>query len=217
MNVTMNLNDAPAEGIHKPVCEIELLIHAFSVNNPGLTVKKSEVLKYSATAEKNCIMLQRGSIAMRRRGDGMVVTSERAPFIFGLENQPGISDTMYLHCLEECDIRFISLEQANTIVATENLWKAFVHVLIYTTSRVFEHCTQVHHMSAYDIIRYQLYELLKESEEVRMSTTVAKYIKSRTYLSRSGIMRILSELKTGKYISIDNGILKGINYLPKKY
>lgn len=213
----MNLNDELAEGVKKPVGEIDILIKAFSSDRPLLTVKKSEVLKYSSTAEQNCIMLKRGSIAMRRRGDGMVVSSERAPFIFGLENQPGITDTMYLHCLEECDIQFISLEQANSIVASANLWKAFVHVLIYTTSRVFEHCTQVHHMSAYDIIRYQLYELVKESEEVRKSTTVAKYIKSRTYLSRSGIMRILSELKTGKYINIDNGILKSINYLPKKY
>lgn len=164
-----------------------------------------------------CILLHKGSVALRRRGDGMVVASEQAPFILGLGNQPNIPDTMYLQCLEECEVSFIPLAMATEIIAKEDLWQPFVKVLLYTTSKVYEHCTQVHQLSAYDIIRYQLYELMKESDTVRLNTTVAKYIKSRTYLSRSGIMRILSELRTGQYIAIENGILTGISYLPKKY
>ncbi|WP_190324619.1 helix-turn-helix domain-containing protein, partial [Enterobacter ludwigii] len=36
-------------------------------------------------------------------------------------------------------------------------------------------------------------------------------------LSRSGIMRILAELRTGKYITMDRGVLIEVNHLPRKY
>ncbi|HDR2347354.1 helix-turn-helix domain-containing protein, partial [Enterobacter kobei] len=52
---------------------------------------------------------------------------------------------------------------------------------------------------------------------IRLNTTAAAYIKSRTYLSRSGIMRILSELRTGKYITMERGVLLDIHHLPRKY
>lgn len=217
MNETLNINShlltteiRPEEGITK-------LMMALSADLPHVIAKRGEIIKYTTSAGKRCMVLHKGSVALHRRGDGMVVTSERAPFILGLDNQPGTCDTMYLHCQEECEVSFISLTRVNDIIAKENLWKPFVEVLLYITSQVFEHCTQVHQMSAYDIIRYQLYELLKESETVRMNTTVGKYIKSRTYLSRSGIMRILSELRIGQYIRIERGILMGITHLPKKY
>jgi hypothetical protein len=84
---------------------------------------------------------------------------------------------------------------------------AFSNLLIYTASRVYEHCAQISQMSAYDIIRFQLVELMQEPEAIRLNMTAAAYIKSRTYLSRSGIMRILAELRTGKYITMERGVL----------
>lgn len=217
MNETLNINSNPLAAEMRPCEEIAVLMTPLSADMPRSVAKRGEILKYTTTRNQMCIVLHKGSVAIRRRGDGMVVASEQAPFILGLGNQPAAPDTMYLQCLEECEVSFIPLLLVNEIIAKEDLWKPFVKVLLYTTSKIYEHCTQVHQMSAYDIIRYQLYELMKESETVRQNTTVAKYIKNRTYLSRSGIMRILSELRTGQYIQIENGILMGIAYLPKKY
>ncbi|MFK3661113.1 helix-turn-helix domain-containing protein [Scandinavium sp. NPDC088450] len=217
MNETLNINSNPLAAEMLPCEEITALMTPLSADLPRSVAKRSEVLKYTTSKNQMCIVLHKGSMALRRRGDGMVVSSEQAPFIFGLGNQPETPDTMYLQCLEECEISFVPLRRVNEIVAKEELWEPFVKVLLYTISKIYEHCTQVHQMSAYDIIRYQLYELMKESETVRQSTTVAKYIKNRTYLSRSGIMRILSELRTGQYIQIENGFLMGITNLPKKY
>lgn len=103
------------------------------------------------------------------------------------------------------------------VVAREDLWEHFSKLLIYTASRVYEHCAQISQMSAYDIIRFQLVELMQEPEAIRLNTTAAAYIKSRTYLSRSGIMRILAELRTGKYITMERGILLELHHLPRKY
>ncbi len=72
-------------------------------------------------------------------------------------------------------------------------------------------------MSSYEIIRFQLQELMNESERIRTSITAANYIKSRTYLSRSGIMRIIAELREAGYIELNRGILVAIKHLPLKY
>jgi hypothetical protein len=101
----------------------------------------------------------------------------------------------------------VSLECFNHVVAQQNLWEHFSKLLIYTASRVYEHCAQISQMSAYDIIRFQLVELMQEPDAIRQNITAAAYIKSRTYLSRSGIMRILAELRTGKYITMERGVL----------
>ena len=58
---------------------------------------------------------------------------------------------------------------------------------------------------------------MQEPEAIRKNTTAAAYIKSRTYLSRSGVIRILAELRTGKYITMERGVLIDIHHLPRKY
>lgn len=201
----------------KPRDAILDLCGALDVKSTKVTEPKSRVIQYNKAGDKICIVLHQGSMAVHRRGDGIVMISEGAPFIFGLSNQLNSDNTLYLRTLETCRLSYISLTEAEKIISEKKLWKSLCDLLIYTTSRVYEHCAQIHQMSAYDIIRFQLNELLRESDEVRLKTTVPNYIKTRTYLSRSGIMRILSELKTGGYIQVEKGILLGINYLPKKF
>lgn len=111
----------------------------------------------------------------------------------------------------------LALASFNQIIANDNLWEHFARLLMYSASRVYEHCAMISQLSAYDIICTQLVELMQEPESIREHTTAANYIKSRTWLSRSGIMRILSELRTGGYITMQRGVLQEINHLPLKY
>ncbi len=55
-----------------------------------------------------------------------------------------------------------------------------------------------------------------EPSRIRKSMTAAGYIMDKTLLSRSGIMRILKQLREAKYIILERGILVGINHLPTK-
>ena len=55
-----------------------------------------------------------------------------------------------------------------------------------------------------------------EMPSPRRMRAQAAYIKSRTYLSRSGVMRILAELRTGNYITMERGVLIDIHHLPRK-
>ncbi|MCK6736687.1 winged helix-turn-helix transcriptional regulator [Enterobacter bugandensis] len=200
----------------KPLRHIERLIDNVLPGAEKIILSKSEVVQYYRNDERQCFMLLHGSVALHRRGDGIVLNSESAPFILGVSSQFS-SEHLYVRALETSELASVPLETFNNVVAQHDLWEHFSKLLIYTASRVYEHCAQISQMSAYDIIRFQLVELMQEPEAIRQNITAAAYIKSRTYLSRSGIMRILAELRTGKYITMDRGVLIEVNHLPRKY
>ncbi|OAT27733.1 hypothetical protein M975_4288 [Buttiauxella brennerae ATCC 51605] len=52
---------------------------------------------------------------------------------------------------------------------------------------------------------------MNEPKLLRESLPAEKYIRSKTGISRSGTMRILSEMKAGGSIKMENGMLKSID------
>ena len=200
----------------KPFRHIETLINHVLPAAERVVIGRGEVVHYYKDDIRQCFLLLQGSVALHRRGDGIVLNSESSPFILGVSSQFS-SEHLYVRALETSEIARVPLDCFNHIVAQLDLWEHFSKLLIYTASRVYEHCAQISQMSAYDIIRFQLVELMQEPDAIRQKITAAAYIKSRTYLSRSGIMRILAELRTGKYITMERGILLDINHLPRKY
>lgn len=200
----------------KPFEHIEKIIDNILPSAERRIVSKGDIVHYYQNDIRQCFLLTQGCVALHRRGDGIVLNSESSPFILGVSSQFS-SEHLYVRALETSEIAAVSLERFNHVVAQQNLWEHFSKLLIYTASRVYEHCAQISQMSAYDIIRFQLVELMQEPEAIRQNITAAAYIKSRTYLSRSGIMRILAELRTGKYITMERGVLLDVHHLPRKY
>ena len=200
----------------KPFRHIEALIKHVLPAAERVVIGRGDVVHYYKDDIRQCFLLLQGSVALHRRGDGIVLNSESAPFILGVSSQFS-SEHLYVRALETSEIARVPLDCFNHIVAQLDLWEHFSKLLIYTASRVYEHCAQISQMSAYDIIRFQLVELMQEPDAIRQKITAAAYIKSRAYLSRSWIMRILAELRTGKYITMERGILLDINHLPRKY
>ncbi|HBV4841644.1 TPA: helix-turn-helix domain-containing protein [Klebsiella aerogenes] len=220
MNTKMQLDrvvDKPLLSSLKPVSDIKTLINVMQSGAEKRILMKGEVLRYCHEDTRLCFLLLQGSVALHRRGDGIIMNSESAPFILGVSNQLSADENLYVRALETSEIASVPLDRFNRLVAENNTWEPLARLLIYTASRVYEHCTLIAQMSAYDIIRFQLIELMQESEAIRGQTTAAAYIKSRTYLSRSGIMRILSELRAGGYITMERGVLAEIHHLPLKY
>jgi hypothetical protein len=124
---------------------------------------------------------------------------------------------LFIRTHDVSEVSWLPLEVANQIIADNNLWRPLSQMLIYTVTRVYDHCTKISSLSSYDIIRYQLYELMSETEAIRSSVSIANYIQSRTFLSRSSIMKILAQLKAGGYIVSERGCLLAIKNIPLKY
>ncbi|POT24967.1 Crp/Fnr family transcriptional regulator [Citrobacter freundii] len=147
----------------------------------------------------------------------MVLNSERSPFIMGVSNQSAYGDRLYIRALEKSVLIRLPLERFNLLVEKFVLWESTCALLIYTSSRIFEHCTMIVQMSSYDIIKFQLNQLMHESPGFRANITAANYIKERTYLSRSNIMRIISDLRSAGLLTIEKGVLVELKSLPPKY
>lgn len=212
-----NLSVSIPISTHKPEHHMQILIEHTQPFSDGFSANRGEILRYYAQGRRLCYLLHSGTIALYRRGDGMLLNSERAPFILGISNQFVQEEHLYVRTLEGACISRLPLERFMMIVEKEHLWESLCNLLVYTASRVYEHCTLLSQLSAYEIIRFQLMELMKESDSVRVNITAANYIKGRTYLSRSGIMRILSNLRSAGYIVMEKGILLAITRLPEKY
>lgn len=201
----------------KPVAEIDKIIEQIAPFAKSFKANKGEILRFYSGNKRTCYLLHQGSVTMNRRGDGMVLNSEQASFILGVSNQFAQSENLYVRVNENALISRLPLERFNLLIESYGLWESLCKLLVYTASRVYEHCTLISQMSSYEIIRFQLQELMNESERIRNSITAANYIKSRTYLSRSGIMRILAELREADYIELNRGILVAVNHLPLRY
>jgi CRP-like cAMP-binding protein len=72
-------------------------------------------------------------------------------------------------------------------------------------------------LTSYELICQQLVQLMNEDESYRRGITAERYIRDKTQLSRSGVMRILADLKAGGYVEMEEGRLIKINKLPAKY
>ncbi|MCG5129617.1 winged helix-turn-helix transcriptional regulator [Enterobacter mori] len=207
----------PSAHAVKPEAEINQLIEQVSPFSTRFKSVRGEILRFYSGTKRTCYLLHQGGVTLNRRGDGMILNSEHATFVLGVSNQFSQSENLYIRVTEDALISRLPLERFNLLIERNELWKSMCKLLIYTASRVYEHCSLISQMSSYEIIRFQLQELMFEPERIRQNITAANYIKGRTYLSRSGIMRILADLRDAGYIELNRGVLVSIKHLPIKY
>lgn len=199
----------------KPLVEIEAILEKVAPFAESFIAAKGEILRYKVSNNHQCYLLHSGSVTLNRRGDGMILNTENAPFILGVSNQYSHLENLYVKVLENAQISRLSVERFNLLIGSYNLWQSLSYLLIYNASRVYAHSAMISQMTSYDLIRFQLNELISEPDKLRQDTTAANYILNRTYLSRSCVMRILSVLRTGGYITLQRGKLIELRTLPE--
>lgn len=165
---------------------------------------------------KLCYLIRTGVIHLYRQPEDVLLGAFEAPTIRGIV--PDIGDMeLSFRVAAPSEIAVLSYDELMQIIEQHGLWDVFAKHMQVMASSLFIHMTHVTPSSAYEAIRFQLIELMNSSENIRENITAEKYIRSKTKLSRSGIMRILAQLKAGGYIVLENGILKKLTDLPAKY
>jgi CRP-like cAMP-binding protein len=164
-----------------------------------------------------CYLILQGSITVHRESDDINLTTVNAPALIGIGNLAGIGMDVYIKMQSTCEIGIITLEKARQVIVDNNLWENLSLHMMVISSKLFASGQLLSAPSSYQIICAQLQELMSEEESLRLSTIAVNYILNKTTLSRSGVMRILSGLREGGYITINRGILLSINKLPDEY
>ncbi|WP_395756482.1 helix-turn-helix domain-containing protein [Citrobacter amalonaticus] len=104
-----------------------------------------------------------------------------------------------------------------SVIAEKNLWQDASYTYMYAIDKLLEAHRTSAGLSTYELIRTNLIALLAEKEELRLAVNASDYIQEKTHLSRSRVMKILSDLRLGGHIEMARGILTKINRLPEQY
>lgn len=172
--------------------------------------------RFNAQEKRYCYLVRTGIIHLYRQPEDVLLGAFEAPCIRGIIPETGNMELSF-RVAAVSEIAVLEYDELMKIVEMHNLWDLFAKHMQIMVSSLFVHMTHVTPTNAYEAIRFQLLELMDSPESIRENITAEKYIRSKTQLSRSGIMRILAQLKAGGYIVLENGILKGMTSLPAKY
>ena len=209
----MSLPETPQRG--SPYAQ-ELISHLL----PDCTTRQTargERLDLQIDGQGMCYLILEGTVAIYRRSDDMMLSTARSPALFGLANLTDIYFNDYLKTVSPCLIGTLTAERVNDIIKEKALWGLLSKKLMFVYSRLYNNVMPQGAPTAYEMIRQQLIKLMEEDDSYRGSVTAERYIREKTHLSRSGVMRILADLKTGGFIEMEEGRLIKINKLPAKY
>lgn len=180
-------------------------------------VTAGEKLLYSVEGKAMCYLILEGSVAIHRSGNDTLLYTGHAPALFGIGNVADVFFDEYCKTLTSGKIGVIDVAIAREVIERDNLWRLLCQHLLFSANRLYTHVLNRTAPTAYEVIRIQLMELLNEELSIRHNITAERYIRDKTQLSRSGVMRILADLKTGGFIEMEDGKLVRINKLPAKY
>ncbi|UAN23973.1 helix-turn-helix domain-containing protein [Enterobacter sp. JBIWA003] len=180
-------------------------------------IARGERLDLQVNGQGMCYLILEGTVAIYRKNDDRMLSTARSPAVFGLANLTDIYFNDYLKTVSPCLIGTLTTERVNAIIKEKALWGLLSQQLVYVYSRLYNNVMPQGAPTAYEMIRQQLIKLMDEDESYRGSVTAERYIREKTQLSRSGVMRILADLKTGGFIEMEEGRLIKINKLPAKY
>lgn len=174
-------------------------------------------LNFVAGDERLCYILLNGRVMIHRSNDDLAMATAKAPALLGLSNLHYAQMFGYIKTFNHCEIVTLKMDSVYDIIKHHGLWEPLAYHLMGLAGKLFHSYEDITGPSAYNIVRAQLYALSNEEESFRQNITAERYIRDKTHLSRSGVMRILSALKEGGYIEVERGVLINMRKLPERF
>ncbi|EPM0023443.1 helix-turn-helix domain-containing protein [Citrobacter farmeri] len=170
---------------------------------------------FNATRQSKCYVVRRGVISLIRQPDDILLDIFEGPTLRGIIPVHETSDSQHImRVLEPAKIAIVDKEEWYSLLTQHDLWQPYamhLQLMLGVGAEVlFKHMAP----TVFERVRYQLCELMSKPLTVRESITAESYIRSKTRLSRSAIMKTLSALREGGYICMENGYLKEIKKIP---
>ncbi|MGK7245812.1 helix-turn-helix domain-containing protein [Buttiauxella agrestis] len=180
------------------------------------SLKRNDVFMDFNRDDEQVMLVEKGTIGFYRKSDRLLIHETQAPAILGLAHAFQHADVI-AQAHTAMTLWYIPRESALESIETKGLWREVSLVLGRIIKAYVIRDTNLVAQDAYHIVRHHLGLLMALPIEDRYTTTAAKFITSRSMLSRSRVMDILKELSAGNYITIKNGILVNIEKLPDKF
>lgn len=207
----------------KPYAAIDALFSALLPFGQPFVLQPGEEMSLSSEQGNHVVLLEEGIISFCRNSDRIHMTSGFAPSVMGLVDSYGVTYGVtprpehILVAETECHGRAVQLADFIRVADACDLWHDVARYLAYHLMILFARDRELVGVDSYYKVRSLLIEIWAYPEAYRRSINVLAFIQRRTGISRSRTLKILSELKKGGYISIENGRLLDVKKLPNAY
>ncbi|HGG8843361.1 TPA: helix-turn-helix domain-containing protein [Enterobacter soli] len=178
---------------------------------------RTKVSTHSPDAIPQTLILHKGSAELYRAKDHLLIRNIHAPAILGLNFIFDDVPKIYMMANTESQYEVVHRSRFEESVRKNNLWEALAYLQMHNTHLLSDVYFSLVGMSSYEILCNCLMDLMNEPEFIRESVSASDYIQRKSSLSRSGVMKILGDLRSGGYIELERGKLKKILNLPKAY
>ena len=201
----------------KPTEHIAKLIKSVSDGTRIQNSRERQIISLQQYAEPMCFILHKGTAAIYRGYDHLLLSHIKAPHVMGLNLLFQKNSELYFQARSSVAYEIVPRSKFEEKIRDQDLWESLAYYFMFSSKRFLQNNFTSCGVSTYDLVRNNLIALMNESEELRLATNTCDYIQEKTRLSRSRVMNILSDLRTGGYIEIKRGILIKIKNLPEKY
>lgn len=204
----------------KPLKAISRLISLFRTESVPLVFENEDciVRLHNPSGELHVLLVVEGLVDAYRTSDELLFATAAAPAIFGMQGSAYRYDMYTFQSNPDSKLETLPLTRAIELVAQHGLLEDLLAYQIYFNDYQAYRNNLLINKSAYEIVCALLFELEKIPADKRAHISVLNFILARSHLARSGIMKILANLRQGLYINIENGkLISIIRKFPKEY
>ncbi|MGT8857971.1 helix-turn-helix domain-containing protein [Enterobacter sp. 186315] len=221
----LNVDELNGDALHafsfahntKPTLATETLFNALMPAGKPFELEQGKTHYLSPDRENaGIILFEHGICSICHVGNDLFISSMFSPAILGLIDGYSVFYEVpsrpqhYLYAETLCYGKFVALNDFVRICDEQNLWHDVARILAHRLMVMSAREEELLGVDSYLKVRTLLIELNAYPEEYRLQIQVLNFIQRRTNISRSRVMAILSELRKGEYITIDNGKLIAI-------
>lgn len=166
---------------------------------------------------ENIVVILEGSLSMHRVMDSLTMIESTRPQLLGVTYNSQFSQHFTIKAESACEARIVTRDEFEAVIEAQHLWRELLLVVSWYYDVLYWKSYHFLGRQSYTLIRNCLIELAAKEEQERDEINACDFIRSKTNLSQSYILKVFSDLRKGDYIDISRGRLKAINKLPERY
>lgn len=232
LEILANIENCTDDSLHsfifnqksKPLAALANVLQKLIPHGTPLSLEVGEVFPLGMNKEEQkIVILDEGITSFCHAKSQRQLCAIFAPTLLGLIDSYArtyeVSEWPHHYLVAETRCKGYSILLVDFIRLSDelNLWHDIARILAQRLMVMSAREQELVGVDSYLKVRALLIEISIYPDAYRQQINIMSFIQRRTGLSKSRIMKILSELKKGGYISIDNGKLVDMKKLPAAY